>query len=185
MRERSEIISNTSGLAVVAGLTALFIFAPPALPELPPQAAGPDVEISLEAPPEQAPPEPAVEAPPPPPPPPPPEEPPPPEPPKTVDTQQDPDAEAAQAARQEENASAFRACLQKTARYPSSKEARKYKPHGAVVVKAIIAKGVITGVEVIKSSGSAVLDEAAKASVMKSGCGSKVEGNSVAGTIMY
>jgi protein TonB len=184
MRERSEIISNTSGLAVVAGLTALLVLAPPALPELPQRATGPDVEISLEAPPEQAPPEPAVEAPPPPPPPP-PEEQPPPEPPKTVDTQLDPDAEAAQAARQEENASAFRACLQKSARYPSSKEARKHKPHGAVVLKAIVANGVITGVEIVKSSGSAILDEAAKTSVMKSGCGSKVEANSVAGTIMY
>ncbi len=212
MRPGNEFISNLTALALVAALTALVLLAPPALPE-PQPAPGGNVEVSLEPSqvvnpdkPEpqaqkteaQAQPTPVSEPPPPP--------PPPPEEPKAEGTpaqaaaaadtpketspliDQEGEAAAREKAREataEKEASAFRTCLQKHARYPSSREARKQKPHGMVVVKVSISNGTITGVEIAKSSGSPILDEAAKTSVMNSGCGELGGSSSVSGAFVY
>ncbi|MBJ7532740.1 TonB family protein [Rhodomicrobium vannielii ATCC 17100] len=219
MGERTEIISNASGIVIIAVLTALVLHSKPALPG-PVVGPGEPVEISLEAAPEEpkeqpkeesaAAPPPASEEvkppeevtpPPPPPPPPPPEETAPiAETPAATPTEEasvvppeplvDPDGVAAaqqqarEAAREKE-ASAFRTCLQKSARYPSSKEARKLKPHGTVVLEVHVQSGAIGDVIIVKSSGSTILDEAAKASVLKSGCGKNSESSILSGSIAY
>ncbi|WP_127079699.1 energy transducer TonB [Rhodomicrobium lacus] len=94
-------------------------------------------------------------------------------------------AEQKREATREKEASAFRTCLQKSARYPSSKEARKLKPHGTVVLEVHVQSGAIENVLIVKSSGSSILDEAAKASVLKSGCGAKSESSILSGSIAY
>jgi len=111
--------------------------------------------------------------------------------PKEVSPLVDPEGEVAarekaRVAAAEKEASAFRACLQKNAHYPSSREARKQRPHGTVQVTVSLSGGAITGVEIAKSSGSPILDEAAKASVMSSGCGALGGGSgSVSGAFVY
>lgn len=94
--------------------------------------------------------------------------------------------EKARVAAAEKEASVFRACLQKNAHYPSSREARKARPRGTVQVTVSLSGGAITGVEIAKSSGSPILDVAAKASVMSSGCGALGGGSSsVSGAFVY
>ncbi|RAI17814.1 energy transducer TonB, partial [Rhodoblastus acidophilus] len=84
------------------------------------------------------------------------------------------------------SAAAFRACLQAHARYPTSKEARQQNPHGAVGVSVSVSGGAIAGVSVTSSSGSGLLDQAARASVLSSGCGSAAGGASqLTGRIVF
>lgn len=73
---------------------------------------------------------------------------------------------------------AFRSCLQAHARYPNSKEARLENPRGTVAVSVSLSGGQIVGVEVNGSSGSAILDQAARSSVLNSGCGGMAGGAS-------
>ena len=67
---------------------------------------------------------------------------------------------------------AFQACLRAHTRYPTSKEARLENPHGVVGVAVSLSGGAIVSVGVTSSSGSSILDTAARASVLYSGCGS-------------
>jgi len=84
------------------------------------------------------------------------------------------------------NPGAFRGCLQAHARYPTSKEARLENPRGSVGVSVSISGGEITGVAVISSSGSQVLDAAARSSVLSSGCGGLAGGaSSLTGQIRF
>ena len=80
----------------------------------------------------------------------------------------------------------FRGCLQAHSRYPTSKEARLENPHGVVGVSVSLAGGAIVGVNVISSSGSPILDAAARESVLFSGCGPLAGGASaLTGRIVF
>ena len=211
MADPAEITSNVAAMLVVAVVSAWFALRPPAR-ELPVGPGGsPTMELALEAisepikaeepkvepaaaappPPEPPPPEPTPPSPPEPPPPPPPMEPVPdtPEPPKPVEMLMDEDGEKSKikplAEATEAITKAFRTCLQKHTVYPSSKEARKLKPHGVVSLSISVEKGVIVGIEITKSSGSPILDQAARSSVLNSGCGELGESSVVTGTIVY
>ncbi|MBB4199006.1 hypothetical protein CCR94_17835 [Rhodoblastus sphagnicola] len=74
------------------------------------------------------------------------------------------------------SAAAFRSCLQARSHYPTSKEARLQHPHGAVGVSVSLSGGSIVGVAITSSSGSTLLDQAARSSVASSGCGSSAGG---------
>lgn len=201
MRLTMGIISNLVGLFLTAGLLALWAFFPAASP--PAGAGGPSEEmtVALEAePPSPAPapepekvaeeppapesvPEPVpqpVPEPPPPPPPPEPEQPP----------QKEEEAQPAEqmldedgapitpppqamVEASEEQASAFKKCLLNRTYYPSTREARKLKPHGVVGLKILIIDAKVAGIEITQSSGSQILDQAARSSVLNSGCASK------------
>lgn len=81
---------------------------------------------------------------------------------------------------------AFRACLQAHARYPSSKEARLLNPRGVAGLVVSISGGEIVAVNVTRSSGSSLLDAAARSSVLGSGCGSLAGGAStLTGQIVF
>ena len=83
-------------------------------------------------------------------------------------------------------AAQFRACLQSRARYPTSKEARLQNPHGGVGVSVSLAGSSITGVSITASSGSSLLDQAARSSILSSGCGSLAGGaSSLSGRIVF
>ena len=73
----------------------------------------------------------------------------------------------------EEQASAFKKCLLNRTYYPSTREARKLKPHGVVGLKILIIDAKVAGIEITQSSGSPILDQAARSSVLNSGCASK------------
>lgn len=204
MRDRAEFLSNLAAATVLAVLVA-------GVGSMLPGAAGKgdagppgEMTIALEAAPEPEPPAPAseqsaapVEQPPEPPPPPvvPPPPPPVPDPPELEEPEEAEqliNAEGAPVAPPPELApvseaavSAFRTCLQKHARYPSTKAARKLKPHGTVTLKISVSGGAVTNIEITTSSGSPILDQAARSSVLNSGCGSLGETGIVTGTIVY
>jgi len=73
----------------------------------------------------------------------------------------------------EEQASAFKKCLLNRTYYPSTREARKLKPHGVVGLKILIIDAKVVGIEITQPSGSPILDQAARSSVLNSGCASK------------
>ncbi len=71
-----------------------------------------------------------------------------------------------------EAASAYKKCLLDSTYYPSTREARKLKPHGIVGLKILIIDAKVAGIEITQSSGSPILDQAARSSVLNSGCAS-------------
>lgn len=81
--------------------------------------------------------------------------------------------------------SAFANCVLSKAVYPSTKEARKLKPHGTVQLKAYVSEGKILAVEILSSSGSPILDAAARSTVINSGCGPIVTNGVVFGGLQY
>jgi hypothetical protein len=165
--------------------------------EAAPEPAPPPPPVAEASPPPPPPPEPKppepppVEPPPPIPPPPPVEEPPKPdeEPPKPMEMLKDEEGEKEPTPPplpvlpelSEVSRLAITKCLEKVVVYPSSKEARRLKPHGTVVIAMSIVDRVIVAAEVTTSSGSQILDQAAKSTVMKSGCGSQSEPGSFTG----
>lgn len=203
MRVSTATISNFIGLLITAALLTLWAMMPSAsepasgsepagemtvaleaepVPEPPPPAAA-EPEQAEEVP---KPPEPEAVPPPipePPPPPPPPAEPPP-EPQKEEEAQPaeqmlDEDGAPitpppqAMVEANEEQASAFKKCLLNRTYYPSTREARKLKPHGVVGLKILIIDAKVAGIEIMQPSGSQILDQAARSSVLNSGCASK------------
>jgi periplasmic protein TonB len=187
MAERSEIYSNTVGMLAAGCVIGLFMLLTPPK-QLPAGPEGPPVEVSLEQ--EEEPKQEPVQQPEM-------QQAPPPvqetekiaektetakaeeaTPTKEPDPMPDPEAEAAaqEKAKQAEAAAAekqtaFFGCLQKHFAYPRSREALKKKLKGTVVVRITTVGGEITKVEIATSSGSSILDDAAKASALKSGCG--------------
>lgn len=203
MRPTTSIISNCVAFLITGGLLALWLLAPdPSLPAGPGEGPG-EMTVALEAAPEPTPPapaeppapEPVKEEPPPPPPEPvpPPPQPPEPPPPPPPEPPAEPEKEEEQPAEQmldedgapikpppealvpfnEEAASAFKKCLLGRTYYPSTREARKLKPHGVVGLKILIIDTKVAGIEITQSSGSPILDQAARSSVLNSGCASK------------
>lgn len=75
------------------------------------------------------------------------------------------------------NAAAFRACLA-GAPYPSSKDARLQKPSGSVGI--VVSGG---GASVSRSSGSAILDQAARSRAMA--CASAAGGGTLSGVVVF
>lgn len=152
----------------------------------------PEPEKPAEKPPE-AQPEPAPPPPPPPPPQPVVEEPPKPEepPPKEIEPvmdegeNQNSPQKAPPPPVSETAAEKFRACLEAKTSYPSSREARKSKPHGVVAYIAVVENDQIARAEIITGSGSEILDNAALATVLKSKCGLLGESGTVQGRIRY
>jgi outer membrane biosynthesis protein TonB len=191
MGEPTHIISNVTAGVVIGGLTA-FVMLLPASPASRAGAAGPRAEeFSIEAaPPEPEPPKPeepkpvAAAAPEPvvaevtPPSPPPPEEPQKTsqEPPKPVEMLKDEDGEVTKgqvvAVVTEEVKAEFAKCLRKNMTYPSSREAQKQQPHGAVHMSITYSGAKLVAFEVLKSSGSPILDQTARSNVLTSDCGS-------------
>lgn len=206
MREPTELISNVTGLFAIAGLAALIAVMPREVPAGPGGPPG-EIAIALEAAaeptpeppkPEEPPPAPAVPEPPqpvvetPPPPPPPELEPAPPdqppEPPEQLIDEDGAPITAPPDLKQatEEVNTKFGACLAKRTFYPSTKEARRLKPHGVVHLKAFVdGDGKIVSIEITKSSGSPILDQAARSSVQKSGCGALGKSSILTGVIAY
>lgn len=196
MGEPAQIISNVTAALVVAGLTALLALSPPA-PAAAPAGPGPNgVEMSLEAaapepeppkeeppapaapPPEPTPPEPTPPEPPTPPPPQPEaEEPPKPdeEPPKPVEMLQDEDGEKAKFTAlptvSEEVKVQYQKCLIKHMALPNTKEIRKNRPRGTVEVVIYYSDGKLQAMEIGESSGSPIIDLAARNNVKNSDCG--------------
>jgi TonB family protein len=83
-------------------------------------------------------------------------------------------------------AALFNACLQAKAKYPTSKEARLQNPHGTVGVQVTLSGSTITSVTIVSSSGSPLLDQAAKAGILSSDCGALASGMpSLTGRIVY
>lgn len=173
--------SESAGAGEAAGEMTVALEAEP-VPEPPAPAPAAEPEKVAEEPP---PPEPVPEPVPPPvpePPPPPPEPEPPPE--KEEEAQPaeqmlDEDGAPitpppqAMVEANEEQASAFKKCLLNRTYYPSTREARKLKPHGVVGLKILIIDAKVAGIEITQSSGSPILDQAARSSVLNSGCASK------------
>jgi protein TonB len=84
------------------------------------------------------------------------------------------------------SAGAFRSCLQAHKHAPTGKDALLQKPHGTVSVQVSISGGSIVGVSIIGSSGSTILDQAARSGVFGSGCGAFAGGaSSITGRISY
>lgn len=81
--------------------------------------------------------------------------------------------------------SKFADCVLKKATYPSTKEARKLKPRGLVELKAYVSDGKILAIEIVTSSGSSILDAAARSTVQNSGCGPIVGNGVVVGGLKY
>jgi outer membrane biosynthesis protein TonB len=196
MGEPTEIISNLSAALVTAGLTAMLLLGQPA-PAAAPAGLGPNgVEMSLEMaaaepekpkeeppppaapPPEPTPPEPTPPEPPAPPPPQPEaEEPPKPdeEPPRPVETLMDEDGEknkfTALPTVSEEVKVQYQKCLIKFMALPNTKEIRKNRPRGTVEVVIYYSEGKLQATDVIESSGSPIIDLAARNNVKNSDCG--------------
>lgn len=83
-------------------------------------------------------------------------------------------------------AAQFNACLQAKAKYPTSKEARLQNPHGTVGVLVKLSGAVITAVTITESSGSGLLDQAARAGILSSDCGGLAAGlPSLTGRIVF
>lgn len=202
MRDWTATISNSVALAIIIGAVALIMTIPAPAERRGESSGGPPMEISLESAPAEppaekasepppAPSEPPQPEPPPPPPPPPPEEPEQkqPEEPKPQEMLLDEDGDTTnlhklEAAAPELN-SAFANCVLSKAVYPSTKEARKLKPHGTVQLKAYVSEGKILAVEILSSSGSPILDAAARSTVINSGCGPIVTNGVVFGGLQY
>jgi protein TonB len=197
MRDPFDLLANIAGLTIVGSLVAWFHLAPPSTINGPMIGGVKEVELALEAAPEPPPapepqasetqpepdPQPTPPVEPPPPPPPPEPEPPKEEPPEEVEQEHLLDEEGApvtpppQALVQvsEQSASAYKTCLLKRTYYPSTKEARRLKPHGVVGIKILIIEKKIAGIEITQSSGSEILDQAARSSVLNSRCEAKGE----------
>ena len=93
---------------------------------------------------------------------------------------------AAPSAKSASAAAQFNACLQAKAKYPTSKEARLQNPHGTVGVQVTLSGSTITAVTITASSGSALLDQAAKSGILSSDCGALAAGMpSLTGRIVY
>jgi len=93
---------------------------------------------------------------------------------------------AAPSAKSVSAAAQFNACLQAKAKYPTSKEARLQNPHGTVGVQVTLSGSTITAVTITASSGSALLDQAAKSGILSSDCGALAAGMpSLTGRIVY
>ena len=192
MVERTAILSNAIGvaltLALVAGLLALPSAAPAGLagapasveialesapPAPPPPEPEPVQPQTAAPPPPEIPQTPPPDQPPPPPPTPPPvENPEPPkeadpEPPKPESILRDEDGEKiAQAQVQQldpQVAARVNALLGRISKYPEASTRKlKAKPRGQVGVEITIVDGKVSAVEVVQSSGSPILDQAAK-----------------------
>ncbi|CAN1721026.1 periplasmic protein TonB [Hyphomicrobium sp. 1Nfss2.1] len=172
--------SEPAGAGESVGEMTVALEAEPAPEPPPPAAAEPEKAEEAPKPPEPEPVPPPVPEPPPP--------PPAPEPPREPEKE-----EEAQPAEQmldedgapitpppqamveanEEQASAFKKCLLNRTYYPSTREARKLKPHGVVGLKILIIDAKVAGIEITQPSGSQILDQAARSSVLNSGCASK------------
>jgi len=199
MRVTTGTVSNCVALLITGGLLTLWaLFAPspspagaggspgemtvaletePAPEPAPPPA--PAEQQQAEEQPKPPEPEPTPEPPPP---------PPPPEPPSEYEKEEEPEPveqmldedgapikppPQAMVEATEEQASAFKKCLLNRTYYPSTREARKLKPHGVVGLKILIIDAKVAGIEITQSSGSPILDQAARSSVLNSGCASK------------
>jgi len=79
----------------------------------------------------------------------------------------------------------FGNCLQRHAIYPTTKEAFKQLPHGNVQRAVSVSGGAIIAIDIIKSSGSAILDTAARSSVLTSGCGAIAGSGKLTGEFQY
>lgn len=202
MRPTTGIISNLVGIILTGWLLALWAFFPDA-PSAGAGGPSGEMTVALESEPTPEPPasppaaesQQAQEAPKPPEPepvPPPTPEPPPPSPPPEPPREPEKQEEAQPAEQMldedgapitpppqalveanEEAASAFKKCLNGRTYYPSTREARKLKPHGVVGLKILIMDAKVAGIEITQPSGSPILDQAARSSVLNSGCASK------------